>query len=51
MNSDQVKKPYQAPRLQVFGDIRDLTKLNNNNELTDVPQGSSVQVGYSPSAN
>lgn len=50
MSETLVKKPYQAPKLQVIGDVRDLTRQNDNNSLTDVPKGSQVQVGYSPHA-
>lgn len=50
MSDTHEKKHYEPPRIQVIGDVRDLTRQNENNQNTDVPKGSQVQVGYSPHA-
>lgn len=51
MHKEQAKKQYTSPKLHTFGDVRDLTRQNNQNDITDVPEGSQAQVGYSPAAS
>lgn len=50
MNTTNEKKQYEPPKLQMIGNVQDLTRQNNNNDFSDVPKGSPVQVGYSPTA-
>jgi hypothetical protein len=51
MKNENRKKEYTTPKLQTFGDVKDLTRQNDNNDLTDVPMGDLNQVGYSPTAS
>ncbi len=50
MTHKQDRKKYQAPKLKTFGDVRDLTRENTQNQISDVPQGELGQLGYSPAA-
>lgn len=40
-----MKKIFESPEVTRLGTVAELTKTNNSAEITDVPQGSPVQIG------
>lgn len=41
-----VRKPYTAPRLKVWGKVADITRVGQTNPGDDVRQGSVVPPGH-----
>lgn len=44
-NTDAQKKPYEPPRLDVYGDIRKVTQTSGNTGTPDGGHGSMSRTG------
>jgi len=40
-----MKKLFEIPEVTRLGTVAELTKTNNNEQITDVPQGSPLSAG------
>jgi hypothetical protein len=43
MKSESTKKPYETPKLSVYGDIREITQTVGNMSTTDGGSGSTAK--------
>jgi hypothetical protein len=42
-----MKKEYTKPEVNCLGSVENLTQTNTTNNLSDVPIGDPLQLGYS----